>query len=92
MVNPRFSQLLDLARNGDEASVAQLWHEFGFDFHAECPPVDPVSSVSSVVDSPIRVNSCSSVVKPEVSAVVPKIINHQSSLSNAALPQGGLSC
>lgn len=35
MVNPRFSQLLALARAGDEASVAQLWHEFGFDFHAE---------------------------------------------------------
>jgi hypothetical protein len=35
MDNPRFNQLLDLARNGDEASVAQLWHEFGFDFHAE---------------------------------------------------------
>ena len=34
MDNPRFNQLLDLARNGDEASVAQLWHEFGFDFHA----------------------------------------------------------
>ena len=35
MDNPRFNQLLDLARAGDEASVAQLWHEFGFDFHAE---------------------------------------------------------
>jgi hypothetical protein len=35
MDNARFNQLLDLARNGDEASVAQLWHEFGFDFHAE---------------------------------------------------------
>lgn len=35
MDNPRFNQLLDLAREGDEASVAQLWHEFGFDFHAE---------------------------------------------------------
>ena len=34
----RFNQLLDLAREGDEASVAQLWHEFGFDFHAEVPP------------------------------------------------------
>jgi hypothetical protein len=31
----RFNQLLDLAREGDEASVAQLWHEFGYDFHAE---------------------------------------------------------
>jgi len=35
MVDPRFSQLLGMAREGDEASVAQLWHEFGFDFHAE---------------------------------------------------------
>ena len=35
MDNPRFNQLLDLARESDEASVAQLWHEFGFDFHAE---------------------------------------------------------
>jgi hypothetical protein len=38
MDNARFNQLLDLARAGDEASVAQLWHEFGFDFHAEVPP------------------------------------------------------
>jgi len=38
MDNPRFNQLLDLARDGDEASVAQLWHEFGFDFHAEAHP------------------------------------------------------
>lgn len=38
MVNPRFAQLLQLAREGDEASVAQLWHEFGFDFHAETAP------------------------------------------------------
>lgn len=60
MDNPRFSQLLDLARNGDEASVAQLWHEFGFDFHAECPPVDSVSSVSSVVKSPSDSLGCSS--------------------------------
>ena len=37
MDNARFNQLLDLARTGDEASVAQLWHEFGFDFHAEVP-------------------------------------------------------
>ena len=52
MDNARFNQLLDLARNGDESSVAQLWHEFGFDFHAEYPPADSVSSVSSVVNSP----------------------------------------
>jgi len=38
VIDPRFSQLLDLAREGDEASVAQLWHEFGFDFHAEAVP------------------------------------------------------
>lgn len=41
MDNARFNQLLDLARNGDEASVAQLWHEFGFDFHAEASPSMP---------------------------------------------------
>ena len=35
MDNARFNQLLDLAREGDEASVACLWHEFGLDFHAE---------------------------------------------------------
>ena len=58
MDNPRFNQLLNLARNGDEASVAQLWHEFGFDFHAECPPVDSVSSVSSVVCSPLSSDIC----------------------------------
>lgn len=60
MVDPRFSQLLQLAKDGDEASVAQLWHEFGFDFHAECPPVDSVSSVSSVVNSPSDSLGCSS--------------------------------
>jgi len=38
MDNPRFNQLLDLAKDGDEASVAQLWHEFGFDFYAEASP------------------------------------------------------
>ena len=47
MDNPRFNQLLDLAKDGDEASVAQLWHEFGFDFYAEASP--SVSSVPSVV-------------------------------------------
>jgi len=41
VVDPRFSQLLDLAREGDEASVAQLWHEFGFDYHAEASPSAP---------------------------------------------------
>ena len=38
MDNTRFNKLLDFARNGDEASVAQLWHEFGFDFHANTAP------------------------------------------------------
>ena len=38
MDNPRFNQLHQLAKDGDEASVAQLWHEFGFDFHAETAP------------------------------------------------------
>jgi hypothetical protein len=47
MVNPRFSQLLALARAGDEASVAQLWHEFGFDFHAEVLPSDSLGCSSS---------------------------------------------
>lgn len=47
MDNARFNQLLDLAREGDEASVAQLWHEFGFDFHAEAFPSAP--SAPSVV-------------------------------------------
>ena len=41
MDNPRFNQLHQLAKDGDEASVAQLWHEFGFDFHAEVPPSMP---------------------------------------------------
>jgi len=47
MDNARFNQLLDLAKEGDEASVAQLWHEFGFDFHAEASSSAP--SVPSVV-------------------------------------------
>jgi hypothetical protein len=41
MDNPRFNQLLELARNGDEAAVASLWWEFDFDFHAEVPPSMP---------------------------------------------------
>lgn len=32
--DPRFDQLMDLARDGDEAAVADLWHEYGYDFHA----------------------------------------------------------
>jgi hypothetical protein len=35
MVNPRFFQLLDLAREGDQNAVSDLWKEFDFDFHAE---------------------------------------------------------
>jgi len=45
MIDPRFSQLLDLARSGDDCAIADLWHEFNFDFQAECPcPVEPCSS------------------------------------------------
>ena len=35
MDNPRFAQLLQLAKDGDESAVASLWWEFEFDFHAE---------------------------------------------------------
>jgi hypothetical protein len=38
MVNPRFSQLLDKARAGDTAAIADLWHEFQFDFYSDVPP------------------------------------------------------
>jgi len=38
VLDPRFSQLLALARNGDESAVSDLWAEFGFDFHAEATP------------------------------------------------------
>jgi hypothetical protein len=51
VVDPRFNHLLELARNGDEASVAQLWHEFGFDFHAECQPSDSLGCSSSAEQS-----------------------------------------
>jgi hypothetical protein len=41
MVDPRFSQLLQLAKDGDESAVASLWWEFEFDFHAEGSPSAP---------------------------------------------------
>ena len=33
--NPRFRQLLDKARDGDENAVGDLWREFHFDFEKE---------------------------------------------------------
>jgi hypothetical protein len=33
--NPRFRQLLDKARDGDENAVGYLWREFHFDFEKE---------------------------------------------------------
>lgn len=62
MDNPRFNQLLDLAREGDEASVAQLWHEFGFDFHDKVPCPERGSGIPAA-DSLISENQCESVVK-----------------------------
>ena len=38
MCNDRFSQLIQLAKDGDESAVASLWWEFEFDFHAEVLP------------------------------------------------------
>ena len=35
MVDPRFAQLLQLAKDGAESAIASLWWEFEFDFHAE---------------------------------------------------------
>ena len=35
--SPRFRQLLDLARAGDEVAVADLYREFGFRFGQEEP-------------------------------------------------------
>jgi len=38
--NTRFNQLLDLARDGDSAAIADLFHEFQFDFYSDplgCP-------------------------------------------------------
>lgn len=40
MVDPRFAQLIDKARSGDDCAIADLWHEFGFDFRAECPSAE----------------------------------------------------
>lgn len=33
--NPRFRQLLDMARDGDENAIGDLWREFQFDFEKE---------------------------------------------------------
>ena len=33
--NPRFRQLLDKARDGDENAVGDFWREFHFDFEKE---------------------------------------------------------
>jgi DNA-binding FadR family transcriptional regulator len=38
MIDPRFAQLLSLARNGDECAISDLWNEFDFDFHSEIAP------------------------------------------------------
>ena len=42
MVDSRFTQLLDLAREGDENAISDLWKEFDFDFHAETAPAADV--------------------------------------------------
>lgn len=33
--NPRFRQLLEKARDGDENAIGDLWREFQFDFEKE---------------------------------------------------------
>jgi len=38
MCDPRFSQLLEKAREGDSAAIADLWHEYQFDFYSDVPP------------------------------------------------------
>lgn len=38
MCDPRFSQLLEKAREGDSTAIADLWHEFQFDFYSDVPP------------------------------------------------------
>jgi len=38
MVDPRFTQLLDNAREGDENAISDLWNEFEFEFHSEVAP------------------------------------------------------
>ena len=35
MVDPRFTQLLEKARSGDDCAIADLWHEFQFDFYSD---------------------------------------------------------
>jgi len=37
MVDPRFTQLLDKAREGDENAISDLWNEFEFDFYSDDP-------------------------------------------------------
>ena len=73
MDNSRFKQLLQLATGGDCAAIADLWHEFQFDFYSEsalCGADIPVcaSNSSSAVSAPLRDNNpsapalCSSVL------------------------------
>lgn len=38
MIDPRFSQLLEKAREGDSAAIGDLWHEYQFDFYSDVPP------------------------------------------------------
>lgn len=47
MVNSRFNQLLDLAREGDQNAVSDLWNEFQFGFNSKSSPSAP--SVPSAV-------------------------------------------
>jgi len=37
MDNARFNQLLSLGKEGDSAAIADLWHEFNFDFYSDDP-------------------------------------------------------
>ena len=38
MDNARFNQLLALAKEGDTAAIADLFHEFQFDFYSDALP------------------------------------------------------
>ena len=87
MVDPRFSQLLDLAREGDEASVAQLWHEFNFDFHAEVPPLSDLA-----VHSPIRAHSRSFAIKNSSFSQVSGLSATCHLSPDTRTPEGGVSC
>ena len=44
MDKQRFQELFQLATDGDCAAVADLWHEFQFDFYSESAPVVPQAS------------------------------------------------